>query len=86
MGILRLALPAPEGLADNAAQRRSVSSWVVRPMRAAKKGSSGRVISTINALIQSTTARVINAKPGTTAAATRAGRKRAAYGSMVAAP
>ncbi len=66
--------------------RRSVSSWVVLPMSAAKTGSSGRVRTTMSALIQSTTRSAPTARAGTTAPATSEGRKRAAYGSTVAAP
>ena len=70
----------------SALQRLSVSAWVVRPMRAAKNGSRGRVSSTMRPLSQSTQKRVAMASTGTTAPATRAGRKRAAYGSTDAAP
>ena len=75
--------PASE---DNAAQRLSVSAWVVLPMRAAKNGRSGRVATTMSALTQSTQIRAAMAKAGTTAAETSAGRNRAAYGSMVDVP
>ena len=70
----------------SAAQRFSVSAWVARPIRAAKNGSSGRVSSTMRPLSQSTQNRVARASTGTTAPATSAGRKRAAYGSTDAAP
>ncbi len=71
---------------DSAAQRFSVSAWVVLPIRAAKNGSSGRVSTTTSALIQSTHTSVTSASTGTTTPATSAGRKRAAYGSTLAAP
>ena len=60
--------------ADSDRHRRWVDSWVVRPISAAKKGSSGTVNPTIRALGQSTNARVPIASGGRNAPETSAGR------------
>ena len=60
--------------ADSERHRRWVDSWVVRPISAAKMGSSGTENATIRALGQSTKARVPMASSGRKAPETSAGR------------